>query len=80
MSKQRGQLEVSPLEMTPEQQALITSLKQQSIKASAERCELPCPRCEQPLQVVYYPHLTLQGVNDLVLLCPDRLGCGFSEW
>ena len=80
MTRRRGQPELPPLEMTPEQQALITSLKQQSIKALAERRELPCPRCEQPLQAAYYSHLTLQGVNDVVLLCPDRLGCGFSEW
>lgn len=80
MAKRREQPELSPLEMTPEQQALINPLKQQSIKALAERRELSCPRCEQPLLAAYYPHLTLQGVNDMVLLCPDRLGCGFSEW
>lgn len=80
MTKRRRQPELPSLEMTPEQQETIAHLKQQSLKALAERLELPCPRCEQPLLAAYYPHLTLQGVNDMVLLCPDRLGCGFSEW
>jgi hypothetical protein len=75
MAKRR-QPELSPLVMTPEQQEIVAQLKQQSLKASAERHELPCPRCEQPLQVSNYSHPILEGVSDVVLWCL----CGFIEY
>lgn len=76
MTKRRRQPELPSLEMTPEQQVLINSLKQQSIKALAERGELPCPRCEQPLQAINYSSFTVESAGDKLLWC----SCGFREY
>jgi hypothetical protein len=76
MTKRPDQPELPCLALPPELQAIRAHLRQQSVKALAERDKLPCPRCEQPLQAVNYLNPILEGANEVLLWC----GCGFREY